>query len=202
MGAAASSANAITLLVSSSSSKAQAVLEVARTINEQTLQRSTFLSQREFHVGVVELNALFPTLARDTIENAFAVFDLKNCSAVDSCELFASLILVAPQLSQDAKQKAIFELFNVSTHRRGLMVADEATLLLRTVVVGAEKLLRVVATSTEELPRLAFFEDLTKALYGERETLRYEDFAQLCQASAEINAFMAQWAVNTKQQAT
>ncbi|KAJ8502954.1 hypothetical protein ON010_g19147 [Phytophthora cinnamomi] len=75
------------------------------------------------------------------------------------------------------------------------MVADEATLLFRTVAVGAAKLLRIVATSTEELPHLAFFEDLTKALYGEHETLAYEDFARLCQASEEIDTFIAQWTV-------
>ncbi|KAG6614692.1 uncharacterized protein IUM83_04193 [Phytophthora cinnamomi] len=195
MGGAVSSANAGTLLANSPSLNAQAVLEVARTINEQTTKRFTLLSQREFHVGVDELKALVPSVAKDTIVQAFAVFDLKNRRAVDSCELFASLILVAPQLSRDAKQNAIFELFNLSTHRKGLMVADEATLLFRTVAVGAAKLLRIVATSTEELPHLAFFEDLTKALYGEHETLAYEDFARLCQASEEIDTFIAQWTV-------
>lgn len=89
----------------------------------------------------------------------------------------------------------LFQLFNVSTHRVGLLVADEATLLFRTVAAGAAKLLHAASTASEdELPPLSFFENLTKALYGEAEALRCEDFTRLCQATAEIEAFMAQWA--------
>ncbi|KAF1777220.1 hypothetical protein GQ600_22997 [Phytophthora cactorum] len=61
------------------------------------------------------------------------------------------------------------------------MVADEATLLFRTVVVGTAKVLHALATppsldkATHELPQVAFFENLTKTMYGERETLTYLD---------------------------
>lgn len=72
-------------------------------------------------------------------------------------------------------------------------------LLFRTVVVGTAKLLRVVAAPTDELPRLAFFEDMTKALYGENETLSFKDFAQSCQATVEVAAFMAQWSADSRE---
>ncbi|RLN27100.1 hypothetical protein BBJ28_00023138, partial [Nothophytophthora sp. Chile5] len=151
-------------------------------------------TQLSFHLNASELAVLFPDMAVDTsIELAFALFDPASKGVVDSCELLASLVLVAPQLSRGAKQKAIFQLFNVSTHRVGLLVADEATLLFRTVAVGAAKVLRGAGSTAEEFPQLAYFENLTKTLYGEEETLSYEDFARQCQVTAEIDAFMAQW---------
>ncbi|KAL3669014.1 hypothetical protein V7S43_006300 [Phytophthora oleae] len=168
-------------------------------VNEQTLAQFTLITQREFHLDVNKLDALFPNISMETVEQAFAVFDPKNSGMVDSCELLASLVLVAPHLSREIKQKAIFELFNVSTNRIGLMVADEATLLFRTVAVGASKLhaaladLNVPSKVGDELPRLSYFEDLTKAMYGEQETLTYEAFALLCLEMEDIEAFMMPW---------
>ncbi|KAG3107144.1 hypothetical protein PI125_g13002 [Phytophthora idaei] len=153
----------------------------------------------EFRLDANKLKALVPGVPTNKVEQVFALFDPQNSGEVDSCELLATLVLAAPQLSLDTKQKAIFELFNVSSHRVGLMVADEATLLFRTVVVGTAKVLRALATpfsldkTTQEPPRVAFFENLTKTMYGERETLMYLDFAQSCQDTPEIEAFMVQW---------
>ncbi|KAG7389515.1 hypothetical protein PHYPSEUDO_010160 [Phytophthora pseudosyringae] len=195
MGAAVSSVSVGTLAADIH----QEVLEVARTINDQTLKEFTLTTQRKFRLKANEFNALFPDIPRDTVEQVFAVFDPRNSGMVDSCELLASIVLAAPQLSRDTKQRAIFGLFNMSTHRVGLMVADEATLLFRSVVVGAAKMLRALAPPTsldraaDELPRLSFFENLTKALYGEQETLTYPAFAQLCRETPEIEAFMAHW---------
>ncbi|RLN46924.1 hypothetical protein BBJ28_00003067 [Nothophytophthora sp. Chile5] len=94
---------------------------------------------------------------------------------------------------QQRLKTAIFQLFNVSTHRVGLLVADEATLLFRTVAVGAAKVFGGAGSTAKEFPQLAYFENLTKTLYGEVETLSYEDFAHKCQVTADIDAFMAQW---------
>ncbi|GMF26458.1 unnamed protein product [Phytophthora fragariaefolia] len=76
-------------------------------VNEQTIKQLILTSQSAFHLGVADIETLFPSVASDTVEQAFAVFDLKNSGAVDSCELFASLILLMPQLSQGAKQKGL-----------------------------------------------------------------------------------------------
>jgi hypothetical protein len=75
----------------------------------------------------------------------------------------------------------------------GLLVADEATLLFRTMAVGIAKLHRATTSSVAELPTLAFFENLTKALYGEHETITFEAFATACSSTPEINAVLSQF---------
>ncbi|KAG6961813.1 hypothetical protein JG687_00007492 [Phytophthora cactorum] len=186
MGGAVSSITVGSLAANSFSPNAQAILAAARTINEQNLKQFTLTTQREFRLDANKLKALVPGVPTDKVEQVFALFDPQNSGEVDSCELLATLVLAAPQLSLDTKQK-------------GLMVADEATLLFRTVVVGTAKVLHALATppslekATHELPRVAFFENLTKTMYGERETLTYLDFAQSCQDTPEIEAFMVQW---------
>ncbi|GMF64480.1 unnamed protein product [Phytophthora lilii] len=216
MGAAVSSLNANT----------HVAISASPTVQGPALRRLRLATHCEFHLDANKLSALFPSIAQNSVEKGFAILDPDNGGVVDSCELCATLILLAPQLSRETKQKgiccrlyssqerwishhcafiAIFELFNVSTHRVGLLVADEATLLFRTVAIGAAKALRSIAATispdkaAEELPKLAYFEDLTKALYGEHETLAYEDFARLCLATPEIDAFMAQWTSDSRQ---
>ncbi|KAG1685145.1 hypothetical protein DVH05_011340 [Phytophthora capsici] len=87
------------------------------------------------------------------------------------------------------------------------MVADEATLMFRTVAIGASKL-RAALTDpntpnrVSDLPQLLYFEDLTKTMYGEEETLTYEAFALLCLEMEDIQAFIVPWTHVTKQATT
>lgn len=107
MGAAISSVDVADLAAKSHSPNVEAVLETARTINEQTLEKFTLITQREFHLDVKKLQTLFPNLPTEIVEQTFAVFDVKNNGVVDSCELLASLVLVAPHFSREIKQKGI-----------------------------------------------------------------------------------------------
>lgn len=87
-------------------------------------------------------------------------------------------------------EAGIFQTFNVSTHRQGELVADEATLLFRSLSVA---LLKVVATSSDALPPLSVFENLTKAVYADKETLTLDEFAQVCQATQQIDGVAGRW---------
>jgi hypothetical protein len=52
--------------------------------------------------------ALFLDVDKDAINQTFAVFDSKSNSRVDSCEILATLILAAAQLSQETKLRGGF----------------------------------------------------------------------------------------------
>jgi type IV secretory pathway ATPase VirB11/archaellum biosynthesis ATPase len=84
----------------------------------------------------------------------------------------------------------LFHMFNASTHRRGELVADEATLLFRSMAVG---LLKVVATSCDALPALSVFENLTKAMYADKETLTLQEFVLACQSTQTIASVSGAW---------
>lgn len=80
-------------------------------------------------------------------------------------------------------------MFNVSTHRQEQLVADETTLLLRTMAVGLQK----VTSASETVPSLSHLEKLVKAVYADKETITFEEFAQVIWKTREINEVATQW---------
>lgn len=165
-----------------------------------------------FALTLGEVIELFSDAPREAVASAFRLLDQPEKGLVAACEGLGVLLLLAPQLSVEVKlqgalvicfrwppcwsleskavEAGVFHMFNASTHRRGELVADEATLLFRSLAVG---LLKVVATSYDALPALSVFEDLTKTMYADKETLTLQEFVRACQSTQPVASVADAW---------